>query len=359
MYKKVYFGLDAHNHSCVLAIMDQDGVLISNEGFGTSEARLIYAVSSIRSHQKFLAVEESSLPGIATTLRPYVTELIVCDPRQNALISRSGHKDDFADAFNLCRLLRLEELSPVYHADESHRVDFKIAVQQYLSFREEHAKLKRPIKAKFQQAGIVRTTGIKIFSKMGRDHYLNRLPTDARREIILNLYECLDAAGKMRKKARESMIKLGKRYPEIQQFMRVPGVGIVGAHVFSAFIQTPHRFATKQRLWKYCKLSILERSSAGKPLAYKRLDPSGSGILNSISHQCCLSALRTKDPNEVSLFYEASLQRTGDKTHARLNTQRKVLAVLWTIWKNNVDYNPKRFYSPPKSAVTSQSVTNS
>ena len=52
------------------------------------------------------------------------------------------------------------------------------------------------------------------------------------------------------------------------------------------------------------------------------------------------SALRTKDPNEVSQFYEASLRRTNNSTHARLNTQRKVLAVLWTIWKKDVDYTP-------------------
>ena len=90
-------------------------------------------------------------------------------------------------------------------------------------------------------------------------------------------------------------------------------VSWLGLYVFSAFIQTPHRFATKQCLWGYCKLSILERSGTGKPLAYKRLDPSGAGTLTAISHPC-LSALCAKDPNE------ASLQRTGTKNHARLNT---------------------------------------
>ena len=62
--------------------------------------------------------------------------------------------------------------------------------------------------------------------------------------------------------------------------------------------------------------------------------------------------MRTAQPNEVSLFYDASLRRTGDPVHARLNTQRKILKVLWTIWKKDVAYNSKRFYSPPASAVT-------
>ncbi|MCY4160125.1 MAG: hypothetical protein OXF48_10980 [Bacteroidetes bacterium] len=48
------------------------------------------------------------------------------------LINRGGNKDDVTDALKLCRLLRLNELKEVYHADAGHRVDFKIAVQQYL-----------------------------------------------------------------------------------------------------------------------------------------------------------------------------------------------------------------------------------
>ena len=48
-----------------------------------------------------------------------------------------------------------------------------------------------------------------------------------------------------KQEARRDMIVLGRRYPEIGEFMKMPGVGPVGAHVFAAFIQTPHRFATK------------------------------------------------------------------------------------------------------------------
>lgn len=357
MYETVYLGLDAHTRNCVLAVMDSDGPLVSLKEFKTSEAGLIRYVTSIRAQSKFLALEESSLAGwIAGTLRPYVTELIVCDPRHNSLISRGGNKDDFTDAFNLCRLLRLGELVPVYHGDDLARADFKIAVQQYLSFRDDHAKLKRQIKAKYQQAGMVGVTGTEVFSKKHRGSYLDALPTKARRGIMGRLYARLDEAGKLRKESYTAMAGMGQRYPEIKKFQRVPGIGVLGAHVFSAFIQTPDRFATKQKLWSYCRLGILERSSAGKPLAYKRLNHTGSGTLKAMSYQCWQSAFRTKEPNEVTLFYKASLKRTGDKVHARLNTQRKVLAVLWTIWKNDVAYNPKLFYSSPTSAVITQAA---
>lgn len=71
-----------------------------------------------------------------------------------------------------------------------------------------------------------------------------------------------------------------------------------------------------------------------------------------------MSSRLTAKPYEVTLFYEASLRRTGNSTRARLNTQRKVLAVLWTIWKNNVDYNPQLFYSSPAPAAFAQTAAN-
>jgi transposase len=192
-----------------------------------------------------------------------------------------------------------------------------------LSFRENHASIKKQIKAKYQQAGVVCTVGTKLFNPTQRDHYLRQLPSKTRQQIVENLYASLDATGALRNKARAAMVKLGRRYPEISQFQRMPSVSVVGAHVFGAFIQNPHRFATKQRLWRYCRLGVVERSSAGKPLAYKRLDRSGRGPLKAVSHQCYMSALRTKESNEVSRFYEACLWRTGNPLHARLKTQRK------------------------------------
>jgi len=50
----------------------------------------------------------------------------------------------------------------------------------------------------------------------------------------------------------------------------------MGAHVFSAIIEQPGRFANKHKLWKYSQLSITDRSSDNKPLGYQRLDRRGN-----------------------------------------------------------------------------------
>ena len=165
-------------------------------------------------------------------------------------------------------------------------MDFKITAQQYLRFTRDLASLKSQIKSKYQQAGLLHVGGIQVFTNKHRVSYLKQLPTNARRSMIENLYEQLDATEALQKKARTSMVEFGDRYPEIAQFQRMPGIGVVGSHVFSAFIQTPHRFANKRKVWQYCGLGIRQRSSAGKPLAYQRLSRSGSGALKAKGDQC-------------------------------------------------------------------------
>ena len=250
MRKCLYLGLDAHTRFCVLAAMDVSGRVIGTEAFPTSEAALIRAVSTAPARFKYLAVEESSLAGwIANALRPYVDELIVGDRRRNALISRGGHKDDYADAIKLCRLHRMGELKSVFHTDEAPRVDFKIAVQQYLALRRDHARLKTQIKAKYSQAGIVNATGTQVFSKTERDRYLEKVPSQARRQVI-----------------RRSVRDAGRDGSRPQG--------------------GPHRLSNRRKLWRYCRLGNYPRSCAGKPLSRARLDRSGSGALKAVSYQC-------------------------------------------------------------------------
>ena len=253
MYNHPYFGLDAHKRTCTLAGMDLPGDVVSARTFPTSESLLIHNVSRIHAKTKWLALEESTLSGwIAGILRPHVDRLIVCDPVHNTLISRGGNKDDVIDAVKICRLFRLDELKEVYHPNEGHRVDFKIAVQQYLRICKGLSSLKTQLKAKYNQASLVHVTGTEVFTKKPRVRYLNQLSTPSRRKVFALLYDRLDATDRSLKKGKAVMVELGQRYPEIARFRRVPGIGEVGSHVFSAFIQTPHRFGTKQQLWRYC-----------------------------------------------------------------------------------------------------------
>jgi hypothetical protein len=54
-----------------------------------------------------------------------------------------------------------------------------------------------------------------------------------------------------------------------------------------------------------------------------------------------MAALR--GDNEVSRFFRTSLKRTHSRKNARFNTQRKILTVMYSIWKKGDAYRPELF----------------
>jgi len=252
-------------------------------------------------------------------------------------------KRDKLDVKNLCRLLRLGELKQVYHPEDDHRAIFKAAVQQYLDFRNQQTIIKQKIKAKYRGWGVPDVYGISVYNPDKKEQYLKKVKATSVRKQLEHLYQLLRITKEMQVLALKEAKRLGQRYPEIQEFMKIPGVGIVGALTFDSYIQTPDRFTRKQHLWRYCKLAVTDRSSDGKPLAHKRLDKAGNGELKAMSYRAFMSAMRKKGENEVRQFHINSLCRTHNQTRARLNTQRKILLVLHGVWRRKEVYRPELF----------------
>lgn len=341
MMSVAYMGMDVHAGTTVVGAMDSLGEFIGNQRFDTSEKGIVQALNRFPAKTKYLALEESTLAHWAAQVaRPHVTAVLVCDPRHNALIYGGAVKRDPVDTEKLCRLLRLGELKQVYHAQEDHRAIFKAAVQHYLDLRDQQVVLKLKIKAMYRHWGVIRIPGEAVYGQ-GRTEYLKQISSSVVQNEMKRLYTLLDQTEQMEALAAREMKRLARRYPEIREFKKIPGIGPIGAITFDAFVQTPDRFPDKHTLWRYCRLGIIDRSSDGKPLGYKRLDRSGVGELKSMSYRAWLNAQRSD--NEVRQFYRASLQRTHNAVHARLNTQRKIIAAMYGVWKRGEAYSAEIF----------------
>jgi transposase len=342
MQKIAYLAMDLHAKTCTLGHMDETGFFRGSLQLPTSENNIIHLLKSVKAKQKYLTIEEGSLTyWAAQVANPYVSQVIICDPRENALIYKSPQKKDKVDTKRLCRLLRLGELKHVYHPENDDRAVFKASAQHYLDLRNQLTRLKQKIKALYRHWGVIDVFTHAVYSSSGRNKYLKQVKHRPIRHQLERLCYLMDQTEAMRKSAARSMKQLGRNYTEIREFMKMPGIADIGAHIFDAFIQTPHRFAKKSQLWKYCRLSITDRSSAGKPLGFQRIDQHGIGELKALSYRAFMAAM--KGNNEVKGFYLASLKRTHSRKHARLNTQRKILSVMHIIWKRGVAYQPELF----------------
>ena len=359
MKKVVYLGLDVHSKCSVLGRMDGEGKYEGDVRFPTSESELIRHVVAIEADEKHLILEECSLARwTAQTLAPYVTKVVICDPKENRRIGWARNKNDRQDAYQLCKVLRLGDYKEVYQAATDHRAEFKEAVQFYMSRVQAATRVKNQIRAVYLRSGVTNVEEVRAFDPEDKE-YPARLSGELLRGMVEDLLELLALMEKQAKRAFRRMVQAGRRYPEIARFQKIPGVGPVTAHVFSAWIQAPERFASERRLWSYCGLGISERSSDNKPLGYRRLNRDGNPILKHVSYMAFMAARRSG--SEFGRFFEAVLERTGNRTHARLTVQRRILQTMWLMWRRGTDYNPARIEagagsasSPPAAAKDGQ-----
>lgn len=234
--------LDAHAQNCVLAQLDDDGTQRQFWRIPTQPEKLVAQVQAIAASDKRLALEESNLARwLWQLLRPHVQHIVVCDARHNKLISTHHNKKDPRDAFGLARLFRLNELKPVWQVPTDERALFKSAAQSYEEAVLRQTQLKQQIKSSFQHWGLF-PTGTRLYAAAGRSAWLKRLPhADLRAQVEL-LYAAMEQAVPTQRYARKLLVRLGKNFPEVKLLSTAPGLGVVGAHVFAAYIADPKRF---------------------------------------------------------------------------------------------------------------------
>jgi transposase len=214
-------------------------------------------------------------------VRPVVDRLIICEPRHNRLINSNPQKNDEADVEGMCLLLRLGKLKEVWMGQDRTREIYRALVYELLNWRDAQRELKALIKARYRGWGVLRLHGVKVFSAKGREQYLDQLPAEEERRMMQRLYRQFDHALVQWKETLEEIERVGTAFWERREFERIPGVGPMAGHVFSAIIEEPSRFGNKHQLWKYSQLGITDRTSDNKPLGYQRLDRRGNHELKT------------------------------------------------------------------------------
>lgn len=232
----------------------------------------------------------------------------------------------------------MKRVHPVYYPDDRARRDFKQLVQHYDDLTAQQVALKAMIKSRFRTQGVI-VHNSSPFTEKGFKQTLARVTAAEIRGAILQLYRVLAHTLEVREQARAVMLKASRKFPEVKLFQEgVPGIGPIGAARFSAYVQTPHRFSNKRKLWRYCRLGISYRSSDGKLLSHPKLDRAGCGLLKDVARKAFQGALQSKTDNQFKRAYEQALASTHDKTHARLTVMRKIVSVLRAMWLTNSPY---------------------
>src|ERR1700688_1387618 len=101
---KKYIGMDVHKESISIAVRNGAGKIVMESVIETKASMILQFIDGLRGDLHVTFEEGTWVAWLYDLLKPHVTELVVCDPRKNALM-KEGNKSDQIDARKLADLL--------------------------------------------------------------------------------------------------------------------------------------------------------------------------------------------------------------------------------------------------------------
>jgi len=337
MQQSIFVGLDLGSSQCHQTIINADGMIIRSRAVPTSEQQLRNSFADLQGDVHVHAEASELSDWVRSIINPLVSRFVISHPRSLAWIAKDAVKDDAVDARKLAELLRLNLIHEVYYEERADRRSFKLLVVHHEQLSREQARLKSKIKARLRTLGIIRKDA-RLFSEAGQIELFDSITDPLIEQMFRQSFAVLNQMLISLTDAKTAMIEFSRSLPEVRLLQSAPGVGVITACRFVGYVQTPQRFSNKRKLWRYARLGITRRESNGKRLSHPHLDPAGVGSLKDCSRKIFEAARRTKKDNSFKRFYEQSLDTTKNAVHARLSTQRKILACLRAMWLSMQPY---------------------
>jgi transposase len=157
----------------------------------------------------------------------------------------------------------------------------------------------------------------------------------------------IDALNAQLKEADRELLQVAEHDPLCQRLMAVPGVGPVIALRFVAVVDQPERFHSAHHLMSYLGLTPGESSSSMRTLR-TGITKAGASDLRHALVQGCWSMLRSR-PNEPMAQWALSLAARRNKQVAVVALARKLVGILWVMWRDGSNYCPQKAAAPVRS----------
>ena len=167
-----YIGLDVHQSTISVAVLNADGKLAMQSVIATHAATILDFLDGLRGTLHVTFEEGTHSAWLYDLLVRRVTKLVVCNPRKNALL-KVGNKSDTVDARKLAELLRAGLLSPVYHGQNS-TAAVKHLGRSYAALTEDTTRIMGRLKALYRGQAIA-CAGKKPYGRRHREKWLAQL----------------------------------------------------------------------------------------------------------------------------------------------------------------------------------------
>src|SRR5213595_1357058 len=349
MSQEKYIGMDADQATISVAVMDAGGKLIMECLLETKAATIVEFLRGLHGTLWLTFEEGTSAAWLHDLLKPHVNRLVVCDPRKNALL-KDGNKSDRVDARKLAELLRGNQLHAVYHGEHGVRT-LKELGRSYLTITQDVTRVMNRIKALYRSWAIP-CAGATVYAPRHRAEWLAKIVEPGVRVRAELLYQQLDGLQPVRLEARRELLLESHKHSAVKLLRQIPSIGPIRAALLVALLQTPHRFRTKRQLWAYSGFAVEVHDSGeyrwvrGKlqrnreRITVRGLNDNHNQDVKNLFKGAAISA--STRPGPLHDFYVARVESGMRPTMARLTLARKIAAIILTMWKKGVSFDPKQ-----------------
>ena len=341
-----YIGMDVHKETISIAVLSASGKLVMESVIETKSLTIIQFIHGLRGDLHITLEEGTWAAWLYDLLRPHVTEVVICDPRKNALL-RTGNKSDRIDARKLAELLRSNLLRPVYHGEHGVRT-LKELSRSYLTISGDLARVMTRLKALYRSWAIP-CTGKQVYAPRHREQWLAKITEAGVRRRAEFYYQQLDTLRALRQQVRRELLAESGKHKASQLLCQIPSIGPIRAALLIAILQTPHRFRTKRQLWSYGGLGIETHSSADHRYVEGQLQPSKRqvslrGLNRNHNHELKnifkgAAIIAATKPGPLQQLYAALVAKGMRPEMARLTLARKIAAIILIVWKKGVCFD--------------------
>lgn len=336
-----YIGADVDCKMTELAVIEGRRVVVRRRV--PTDIASLRSFLSVIPNPKAMVIEEGPMAGwLYRNLRRSVDRLVVCDPRRNRLITCDGDKTDAVDAVKLAELLRGRYIREVYHTEDEGRLALKEAVSLYHDRVREAVRQINKLRARCRCHGL--TVPLRVIrSSSHRADWLASLKSPALVRQLKILWSGLDVVVEQVAATRREVGHLSHGCEIIRFWKDLPGVGLIRAATIFAYLDTPWRFASPKKLYRYCGVGLKQFTSGsnedGSPRpGHLRLFRGVNRRLKAAVVGAALSAICQAN-NPFADHYRGMIHQGVVPCNARHAVARKLLRVMWGMWKTNNRYD--------------------
>jgi len=326
-------GMDIHRDFCEVAICEQGRV----RG-GGRVATLIGPLSEFAAQlgpDDQVALESTQGAGaIKRLLAPHVARVLIVDSRKAAALAQARAKTDRLDARTLARLLAAGVLDEVWSPDED-----SAALRRLLSRRQAlvraRTRAKNEVHAALARSLCPRPPVKDLFGRTGR-RWLAEQPLDPEERLTAD--GCLRQIDLLAQEVAALERRLAERavgMPELRQLLSVPGVNLITAVTFLAWVGDIARFPTPRRLVGYLGLDPRVRQSGSGSARHGHISKEGARLVRHVLGEAVWSVIQA--PGPLRAFFARVASRKGPQVAATA-TARKLVVLFWHLLARGEDY---------------------